>query len=70
MCGEEEEDAVHLWERCLVITDMGWTATTTRKEERAVTMGERTVVWTTTQLTAFLKLHPIVELLKPDGEER
>ena len=67
MCGEEEEDAVHLWERCPVMTDMGWTAATTLKEERAVIMGERTVIWTPTQLLAFLKLHPIMELLKPDG---
>ena len=70
MCGEEEEDAVHLWERCPMVAAMGWTAATSQGEERAVIMGERTVVWTPAQLISFLKLRPIVELMQPNGEEQ
>ena len=51
------------------MTNLGCLATTrTQEEEWAVIMGERTVVWTTTQLDTFLKMHPIEELLMPDGE--
>ena len=70
LCGEEEEDAVHLWERCPVMAVLGWSAATGQGGKRVVIMGERTVVWTPAQLISFLKMPPIVELMQPSGEER
>ena len=67
LCGEEEEVAAHLWERCQVMTIMGWvTPTLIPEKPRVVIMGERTVTCTTALLKVFLNLPLIERLLKPD----
>ena len=72
LCGEEEEDATHLWTRCPAMTDLGWEGPTDSRSQphhRPFFRGERANIWTPQQLSRFLTRPPIALLLRPGGEE-
>ena len=72
LCGEEDEDATHLWTRCPAMTVFGWegpTETRNQPHHRPFFRGERANVWTPQQLSRFLRRPPIALLLVLGGGE-
>ena len=81
LCGDEEEDAVHFWARCPAIQHLGWTAPHSTGDvalfinfNNSITpqfrTGDRPIAWTCSQLSRFLRVPFIAELLMPEWEHQ
>ena len=71
LCGEEEEDASHLWARCPAMVFEGWDPLLLGKvlflnSTPLNRLGDRPLVWTRSQLSRFLRVPFIAGLLQPD----
>ena len=71
LCGEEEEDASHLWARCPAMVFEGWDRLLLGKvlflnSTPLTRLGDRPLVWTRSQLSRFLRVPFIAELLQPE----
>ena len=75
LCGEEEEDAAHLWARCHAMVHEGWDITrefhtgTLKELGPENQSGIRQLVWSHTQLSRFIEIPFIASLLSLDGAE-